>query len=70
MPDFFDDFFNLLLVVFYFFPIVHVYFSPRSYNKGKLGWLIAVFLFSWLGYIVFLASTQTVSESDRGEEGW
>lgn len=49
---------QLLIILLIFIPIIHVLASSRSHGGAKFGWFVAVFLFSWLAYIVFLIVTQ------------
>lgn len=44
------------------FPIIHVLVSERSHGGAKFGWFLAVFIFSWLGYIAFLITTQKAKD--------
>ena len=47
-----------ILFVFYVAPLIWVLASNRSQGGTKFGWLIVVFLFSWLGLAVFLIVTK------------
>lgn len=49
---------QLLLVLAYLWPLLHVLVSPRSAGGAKFGWIVLMFLFSWLAYPIFLITTQ------------
>lgn len=53
---------QLLIVLILFMPVIHVLVSNRSHGGAKFGWFLAVFFFSWLGYIVFLIVTQPAKD--------
>lgn len=59
----------LLFFVLFIFPMLHVVFSKRSHGGAKIGWFIAVFIFSWLAYIVFLIVTQKELNAIRKRGG-
>lgn len=48
----------LLILLVLVFPMIHVLVSKRSHGGAKIGWLLAVFIFSILAYIPFLIVTQ------------
>lgn len=39
-------------------PILWVLLSSRSHGGAKFGWLIVTLFFSWIGFAVFLITTQ------------
>ena len=49
---------QLILVLAYLWPLLHVLVSPRSTGGAKFGWIVLMFLFSWLAYPFFLITTQ------------
>tara|TARA_R110001592_G_scaffold102799_1_gene289940 strand:- start:778 stop:966 length:189 start_codon:yes stop_codon:yes gene_type:complete len=49
---------HLILAILLLFPIIHTALSKRSSGVEKLGWVIASFLFSYLGWVVFLIATR------------
>lgn len=53
----------LLTLFIILFPLIHVLASDRSHGGAKFGWFAAVFLFSWLAYIVFLIVTQPAKDA-------
>lgn len=53
----------LILLFAFVLPAFHVLTSRRSHGGAKVGWLIAVLMFSVLAYAVFLVVTQ--HELDR-----
>lgn len=53
---------QLLIILFILFPLIHVLASGRSHGGAKFGWFAAVFLFSWLAYIIFLIATQSAKD--------
>ncbi len=55
----------IILLIFFIvvFPLIHVFASGRSHGGAKFGWFAAVFLFSWLAYIVFLIVTQPAKDA-------
>ena len=54
---------QLLIILLILLPIIHVLVSSRSHGGAKFGWFLAVFLFSYLGYIVFLIVTQSTKDA-------
>jgi len=50
--------FQLLLVLVYVWPMIHVLISPRSVGGARFGWFVLMFLFSWLAYPFYLITTQ------------
>jgi|TARA_R110001583_G_C5359137_1_gene381372 uncharacterized membrane protein len=54
---------QLLIIIMLLIPIIHVLVSNRSHGGAKFGWFLAVFIFSWLGYIVFLIVTQSTKDA-------
>ena len=54
---------QLLIIFLILFPLIHVLASGRSHGGAKFGWFAAVFLFSWLAYIVFLIVTQSAKDA-------
>jgi hypothetical protein len=48
----------LLILAVFLIPIIWVVFSSRSHGGAKLGWIVVVLFFSWLGFAVFLIVTQ------------
>lgn len=54
---------QLLVILLILLPIIHVLVSSRSHGGAKFGWFLAVFIFSWLGYIVFLIVTQSAKDA-------
>ena len=54
---------QLLIIFLILFPLIHVLASSRSHGGAKFGWFAAVFLFSWLAYIVFLIVTQPAKDA-------
>ncbi len=54
---------QLLIIFFILFPLIHVLASSRSHGGAKFGWFAAVFLFSWLAYIAFLIVTQPAKDA-------
>lgn len=58
---------SLLIIILIFFPMIHVLVSSRSHGGAKFGWFLAVFIFSWLGYIVFLIVTQSVKNAQAAQ---
>lgn len=54
---------QLLIIIMLLVPIIHVLVSNRSHGGAKFGWFLAVFIFSWLGYIVFLIVTQSTKDA-------
>lgn len=67
MISFGESILYLLLFFGLIFSLSHVLVSPKIYGRSKLGWLIAVILFPWVGYIVFLLFT---SEAKVEQDGW
>lgn len=60
----------ILAIVFLFIvPLIHVLASSRSHGGAKFGWFMAVFLFSWLAYIVFLIVTQPAKDAQSARNG-
>tara|TARA_R110000764_G_C10809059_1_gene360022 strand:+ start:271 stop:495 length:225 start_codon:yes stop_codon:yes gene_type:complete len=54
---------QLLIIIMLLIPIIHILVSNRSHGGAKFGWFLAVFIFSWLGYIVFLIVTQSTKDA-------
>ena len=54
---------KLLIIIMLLIPIIHILVSNRSHGGAKFGWFLAVFIFSWLGYIVFLIVTQSTKDA-------
>ncbi|OMH38352.1 hypothetical protein BGP75_06775 [Motiliproteus sp. MSK22-1] len=54
---------QLIILLIILLPIIHVILSSRSHGGAKFGWFLAVFIFSWLGYIVYLIVTQPAKDS-------
>ncbi len=50
-----------------FAPVLWVIASDRSHGGAKIGWLLVVIFFSWLGLAAFLIFTQ--AQKDRLREG-
>ncbi len=57
----------LVVLVAVFAPILWVIASERSHGGAKLGWLLLVICFSWLGLAAFLIITQ--AQKDRFSQG-
>jgi len=53
----------LSLFVLLVLPVILVLVSHRSNETAIFGWFVATLLFSWLGYLVFLAKTQKIESS-------
>ncbi|WP_299948502.1 hypothetical protein [uncultured Microbulbifer sp.] len=45
---------QLIILFLLVFPLVHVAISKKVSGWSKFFWLVAVLIFSWLAYIVFL----------------
>ena len=58
---------QILLLILFLIPLLHVIGSPRSQGGAKVGWVILMVLFSWLAYPVFLIVTQ--KEVDKYKAG-
>jgi len=48
----------LSLFVLLVLPVILVLVSHRSNETAIFGWFVVTLLFSWAGYLVFLAKTQ------------
>lgn len=59
---------QLLILILILLPMIHVLVSSRSRGGAKFSWFLAVFIFSWLGYIVFLIATQSAKDSQVGKD--
>lgn len=46
-------------------PVILVLVSHRSNETAIFGWFVATLLFSWVGYLVFLARTQKIEGSSN-----
>lgn len=53
------------LLVAAFAPLLWVIASDRSHGGAKLGWLLLVIFFSWVGLAAFLILTQSRKDSLR-----
>lgn len=60
-----EAFLGFIVGVLILFPLLHVLFSRRSHGGATLGWFIAVLLFSWVAWVVFLIVTQPEADSYR-----
>jgi ABC-type Na+ efflux pump permease subunit len=63
-----ETFLGLLILFLLFFPVIHVFYSPRTYGSSRLKWLIAIVFLSWFAYLAFLVVTQPVNYDE--EEKW
>jgi len=54
---------QLIILIALLFPIIHVLASKRSHGGAKFGWFLAVLIFSWLAYIIFLIVTQSTKDA-------
>ncbi len=52
----------LVIVIVFFWPLVHVLFSNRVQGNAKYTWATIVLLTSWIGYLVFLIKTSPDDE--------
>jgi len=50
----------LSLFVLLALPVILVLVSHRSSETAIFGWFVATLLFSWVGYLVFLAKTEKI----------
>lgn len=48
---------QLLAIVVFVFPLVHVLVSKRARGMEMVGWAIVVLLFSYLGWAIYLIVT-------------
>ncbi len=53
----------LSLFVLLVLPVILVLVSHRSNETAIFGWFVATLLFSWVGYLVFLARTRKIEGS-------
>ena len=56
----------VVLLLVYGLPLIWVLVSDRSHGGAKLGWLIVILAFSWVGFAAFLILTQ--ASKDRRAE--
>lgn len=63
-----ETFLGLLIFFLIFFPLIHVFYSPRTYGSARLKWFIAILFLSWLAYLAFLVVTQPINYDE--EEKW
>jgi hypothetical protein len=56
-------FFAIIVCGWIICPVL-VLFSSRSHGGATFGWFIITFIFSWLGFAIFLIVTQKPQKSD------
>ena len=49
---------GVLILLLWVLPIIHVIISDRSRGPARFLWFVAVLIFSWVGYIVYLLATR------------
>ena len=47
-----------VVLLFFYWPVVHVLVSQRSSGGAKVGWTVITILLSYLGWAIFLIATQ------------
>lgn len=59
---------NVILLFLMLFPLIHVFYSPRTFGSEKTKWLIGVLFFSWVAYIIYLACTHLVEMDANNDD--